>query len=819
MLKQKITYLGVLHALYLCGVIAFSTSQFAHAQLDSFTRSGDDLKLAANSPFRDPDIIYLEADELINDQKNNTLTARGNVEGRYQDKTLRADIGKYDISTGQVIAIGNVQLINADGSAQFAEKLELSGALEAGTATNFTARFPQGGQIGSAFAARNSQNGVELYNAYFTACEACEKNGKTQKPTWRIKARKVTQDESTKSIRYRDAVFEFKGIPLFYSPYLAHPDPSVGRASGFLVPFGGISGSKGFNVKTPYYFALTPYSELTLTPYMYSKVNPLLHGQFSKAFHTGKVNIEGSATYGKFFTSDGNFFNSNTVFITSFDDLLEKKFRSHIFADGQFDINKQWQWGFQGGYAADDDYLNRYDLQEKQTELGLYTAASRRLIQQAFIVGQGDDFRFSTSAFGFSSLRSALQEEPLLDALNLIVRDPITNEIITDPNTLRLISEDDDALPIIAPKIELTKYFYDPAFGGRLKLFGDMTALTRKNTILGGTEAASTYIRATGGLDWQRNLVTTAGIEIKPFVNAKYDYFKLGAKNEQTLEFTRGTGQIGADIRWPFLKTGEKVNWILEPRIQVTQNIGDGQSSRFSVTKANNTVVNLVQDSIGVDLDKDLLFSRNKSTGYDIWQEGFRADVGASVSAHWGEDNRAMIFAGQSYYSGSDNAFIADSGLQSDTSDLVGQVEVNIGPNFSTTTRLRYDDNANILRRIDTGLSYTFDRLNTNVRYFKLNPLTPVTPAGPDEFNSPLEEISGQATVRLFDNWSTRYELHRDLSNDLTRRQALSLIFDDDCTRIELIYSKSNNGLGLIRQSDGLSLRISLLSLGASKAR
>lgn len=817
MSKRVFTYFKALLTL-LFGALVFSVfPQAAFAQIDGFTKSDEDLELAPDSPFRDPNIIYLEADELENDQETNTLTAKGHVEGRYQDKTLRADTVKYYISTGQVIASGNVQLINANGSSQYADKLELSEALEAGTATNFTARFPQGGQIGSAFAARNTENGIELYNAYFTACEACKKDGEEQKPTWRIKARKVTQDTNTKSIRYRDAVFEFKGIPLFYSPYLAHPDPSVGRASGFLVPFGGVSGSKGVNVKTPYYFALSPYSELTLTPYVYQKVNPLLHAQYKKKFFSGEVNLEGSATYGKFFTSDGNFFNANTTFTTSFDDLLEKKFRSHLFADGLFDINNQWKWGFQGGYAADDDYLNRYDLDENQKEFGLYTAASRRLMQQAFIVGQGDDFRFSTSTFGFSSLRSALQEEPLLDALNQVIRDPITNEIITDPNTLRLIAEDDNALPIIAPKIEVTKYIDDPVLGGRLKLFGDTTVLSRKNAVLGNTEMATTYIRATGGADWKKNLITPAGIEVKPFANAKYDYFKLGAKNEQKFDFSRGTGQVGVDMRWPFLRAGKTVNWILEPRVQVTQSFGDSKSGQFLFTKTNNTIVNLAQDGFGVDLDQDLLFSSDKSTGHDIWQEGFRADFGASAIADWGQNNRASLFLGQSFYSGSDISYGPDTGLRTDTSDMVGQFELNVGEYLSTTTRIRYDDSTNTLRRLDTGLSFKYDRFKTNLRYYKLKPVTPLLPAAPDQFNPPLEEISGSATVKLMDNWSAGYELHRDLGNNLTRRQAWSLIFDDDCTRIEFIYGKRDNGLGLIGQSDGLRVKFSLLSLGASK--
>jgi len=215
------------------------------------TAAGSDraLTLSTDSPFRDPDIIYLEADELINDEASGVITASGEVEGRYQDRTLRAEKVVYTLETGVVIASGNVVLIDANGSTQYANKLELSNELEAGTAADFTARQAGGGIMAAAFATRTEEGEIELYNAYYTACEPCMEEGRTKKPSWRIKARKVRQDKETRTVRYNDAVFEFLGVPLFWTPYLAHPDPSSDRASGFLTPFAGLSASKGLNAR------------------------------------------------------------------------------------------------------------------------------------------------------------------------------------------------------------------------------------------------------------------------------------------------------------------------------------------------------------------------------------------------------------------------------------------------------------------------------------------------------------------------------------------------------------------------------------------
>jgi len=743
------------------------------------------LQLPKDSPFFDPNIIYLEADELIDDEKTGILTAQGEVEGRYQDRTLRADKVLYTLDTGRVIATGNVVLIDASGATQYADKLELSDTLEAGTASNFTARFPQGGILGSKFVTRNTGGeGVELYNAYYTACEACNENGEPKKPTWRIRARKVTQNPDKNYIQYRDAVVEFKGIPLLYTPYLSHPDPSAERASGWLNPFVGISGSRGFNFRTPYYFALDDHSELTLTPHIATNVNPLIEADYRRLFHSGEINVNTSLTYATPFDNDGNIFSDPTLFTNPDEATTGRRLRSHFFANGLFDINNVWQWGFGAQAASDDLFLKRYDLEERPERFGLYEAASRRLVSQAFVVGQDENFRFATSAYGFQSLRTSIIENG------------------NDPAQLTVFREDDSTLPIIAPKIELEHYFTDPVLGGRLKTSADTTVLTRKI----GTD----YIRASGGLDWSKNFIAPGGIEIKPFANGRYDYFEIEPEDLSADSFERTLGQAGVDIRWPFIKPGKGVDFIIEPRVQITQSFGDGKLENFSRIDNSGNEVSLFQDSLDIDLDQALFWSSNKSTGFDFWQEGFRADLGASFIADW-QKGRAHVFIGQSYASGFDDSFALGSGLAGDKSDIIGLFELELGRNFRSTTRVRYDDDDNTFSRIDSGLRYSNNRFSLDARYFRLDSAARFFTTEP---GAPTEEISGGVTLNLAKNWSTRYRATHDIDLDTTRRQSLSLIYDDDCTRVELIYRRNRNNLGVVGNNSGLGIRVSLLTLG-----
>ncbi len=733
------------------------------------------LDLPENSPFRDPDLFYLEADSLTNDDKSGVLTVSGEVEGRYEDRSLRADQVVYDRNTGRIVATGNVTLVDATGSVQYADKLELSEEFEAGTATNYTGRLEGGGVVGARFVNRNTQEEFEFYNAYYTACQICEQDGENKRPSWRLRAKRVRQDKDTRTIRYNDAVLELLGVPVFYTPYMAHPDPSAKRASGLLTPFIGLQSDKGVAFQIPYYWAVDDYSEATLTPRFFSRVNPLLEYQLARRFHTGRIDIEGSFTYASIFDRNGNSFDDPTRFLDPSTAPTGKRLRSHFYADGYFSPNNFWDYGFGVQLATDDNYLNRYDLNEAPSARGIYETESRRNTSQAFLVGQDNDVRFSISTVGFQDLRSRVLE--------------------LDDGRLSYSPFDDSALPIVAPKIGIETYFTDPVLGGRLKAFGDTVWLTRK--------VGENYGRATTGLDYSKTWIAPGGIEVKPFANARFDYFDIEEDSEAKNTFTRTLAQVGADIRYPFIKSGGTVNWTLEPRVQVTNSFGEAKLEEFQATSG----ALLFQDGTDIDLDQGLLWNPNKTTGYDLWEKGFRADIGGSITADW-NNSRAHLFVGQSYSSGTDDIFDANSGLDGNSSDLVGLFELDLGSRFRASTRVRYDEDENEFRRIDATASYTDKRLNAQTRYYRVESSSINIAAAPSE------EVSGSIGFKLTDKWSTRYSGFYDIDTDSFRRQSVILAYQDDCTLIELTYSKDNVTDDAIRDTSGFGIRIALLTLG-----
>lgn len=743
------------------------------------------LELDEDSPFRDPDLIYLEADELINDEGASLLTALGEVEGRYQDRTLRANRVDYNLETGKVLATGDVVLIDATGDVQYADKLELSDELQAGTAANFTARLSSGATTSARFVTRADDGEFELFNVTYTACEICKNSdGQNQKPTWRLRARRVKQDDASRTVRYRDAVIELFGLPVFYTPYLAHPDPSQDRASGLLIPTVGTSGSRGLTYVQPYYWAIDDYSDATITPRLYSKVNPALDIQARRRFHTGDIKFSGSFTRATAFDRNGDGLDDPTRFTDPTNAENGPELSSHFFLDGYFKPSKIWSYGYTVMLQTDDTYLDRYGITSTFKNNGLVENEPRRNTTQAFIAGQGKNFRVSAIAAGFQDLNSRFIESE-------------------ETGLIDVTRDDNSVLPIIAPKIEGEYYISDPVIGGRARVFGDMTYLTR--------ETGSDYGRASVGLDYSKTWITGPGLEVKPFAWGRFDNYEIETPSEESIDFRRTVGQAGVDLRYPFIRRGKSVDLVIEPRALFTESFGNSKLDNFFDPVSGNF---LFEDGASPDLDPALLFEPNKADGFDFFQEGRRLDVGARVAALWdlrGRESEVSIFAGRSYSDGVTNEFGLESGLSGANSEYIASLDLNIGGFLQSNSWVRYDEDRKVLSRIDSTVSASSKYLTVSGRYYRLN-----SPQGSIRIaNTPQEELSGKITVTPFGGWSLGYSAVRDLSDDVTRSQQASIGYKDDCTLIELFYEKRDFDNDLIRNDSEFGIRLTLSTLGS----
>jgi LPS-assembly protein len=290
--------------------------------------------------------VVLLADEVQYDNQAQVVTAQGNVEVTRGDRRLLADRLRYDQVSNEVRAEGNVTLLEPGGEAIFADSVVLSGDLRNGVAEQLRARLPDDSLFAASRGTLIDGNRTELDRAVYSPCPVCEKPG--SEPLWQITAQKVVHDRDAQEVSYRHAFLEFGGVPVLYTPYFFHPDPSVERKSGFLAPSYGNDTELGFMIQTPYYFALAPNYDLTVAPIFMTQEKPVLVTEYRHLLKRGRFEIGGSGTYATAAGSDANPQPTN------------EDFRGHLEGEGRFNLPDRWKSGYDLLLATDNTYLLRY---------------------------------------------------------------------------------------------------------------------------------------------------------------------------------------------------------------------------------------------------------------------------------------------------------------------------------------------------------------------------------------------------------------------------------------------------------------------------
>jgi len=124
----------------------------------------------------------------------------------------------------------------------------------------------------------------------------------------------VIHDQQERQLHFENAQLRVLGIPVFWLPRLRLPDPTLKRATGFLVPKMRSTSKLGFGIKAPYFITMGRYADLLLTPYLSAKTTTLEY-RLRKNWARGEINLGGAV---------------------SRDDLRPGETRSFLFGTGGF---------------------------------------------------------------------------------------------------------------------------------------------------------------------------------------------------------------------------------------------------------------------------------------------------------------------------------------------------------------------------------------------------------------------------------------------------------------------------------------------------
>ncbi|GIX20590.1 MAG: hypothetical protein KatS3mg120_2266 [Erythrobacter sp.] len=293
--------------------------------------------------------IDFEARELSYNSETDTITARGDVVLRSEDRSVRADEVSWDRRSGRILATGNIRLVDEAGNQLFTESLELSETFETGAMSELLLALRAGGRLAARAAERGEDGLAVLTDAAYTACAVVDAAGCAQEPSWRITADKVIYDQQQSRVRFEGAVLELFGARLLPLPGLSIR--TDGRAeSGFLVPDIRITQVNGLELSGEYYWRLADNRDLTLGAYVFSNVAPMASAKWRHLTGTGAYQVSAFGTFSDRATdfTGGQSFRSDP--------------RGYLDANGRFQFSPEWSFASSIRLASDRTFLRRYDL-------------------------------------------------------------------------------------------------------------------------------------------------------------------------------------------------------------------------------------------------------------------------------------------------------------------------------------------------------------------------------------------------------------------------------------------------------------------------
>nr|WP_315974419.1 LPS-assembly protein LptD [Microvirga sp. HBU67692] len=752
------------------------------------------------------DRLLVDAKEIVYDNDKNTIAASGDVQMNYQGRTLQADRVTYDRNTGRVFAEGNARLTDASGTVATGDRFELTDDFKNGFIDSLRVvqtTVEQGRPLTTRFSAPRAERAegetTTFERGTYTACEPCKDNPE-RPPLWQVKAAKIIHNNSERTIYYEDATLELLGIPVAYLPYFWTPDPTVKRKTGFLSPRYIYSSALGYGASVPFFWAIAPNYDLTISPTFLSRQGVLGQAEWRHRLENGTYNIRAA----------GIFQQEPDAFLQPPYGAGNRDFRGSLETNGLFYINQNWRWGWDIALLSDKWFLTNYKIRSES----LSSYYIKESISTLYLQGQGDRSFFDVRGYYFQTLSSSEWQKqqpivaPVLDYNKRFTPASIGGEAAIDVNVTHISREAAQFDPL---SVANTTYF---GVAQTCIVFDPASCLVRG--ISGTTSRASVMA------SWRREFVDPIGQVWTPFAYVRADNIWIdpdfkGYQNAQLGNFLdsdddfvfRAMPAVGVEYRYPFIASlGTSGKQILEPIAQV-------------IARPNETRIGSLpnEDAQSLVFDDTSLFDWDKFSGYDRVEGGVRANVGIQYTVTGADDFYANVLFGQSYQIAGRNSFRQpdlanvglDSGLDSRASDYVGRFQISPNANFAFVTRARFDQENFDVNRVEAGFRANFNPylpLSTSLTYANY--------AAQPAIGFPLrrEGLLGSARWDISPNWYVTGSVLLDLDRYLLAREtylaqlatnpnavyesddkayvsgmSLGLGYMDECTTFSVSYS------------------------------
>ena len=233
------------------------------------------------------------ANEIKSNNETDIVNAKGDVIILNHDGTkIKADEITYDKQKQKIDADNNIIINDIDGNTYFLDEVTTINGIEYLEGSNVKTRLYDDSRIVSKNIIKKDEITV-LTDAEYTPCKEDYYLIKNC-PGWKLQAKKIYQNNKSKTVHYDHAKIYLFNIPFIYLPYFSHPDPSVNKRSGFLMPTIESDNNLGEKFSIPYFYNIAGNRDITFTPNFQSKANNFYAINYRELNEFGRVNIDGS---------------------------------------------------------------------------------------------------------------------------------------------------------------------------------------------------------------------------------------------------------------------------------------------------------------------------------------------------------------------------------------------------------------------------------------------------------------------------------------------------------------------------------------------
>jgi len=523
--------------------------------------------------------IAFAADKLEYAQDADIVTATGNVVLRREQQSVRSDAVTWNRKTGQIVATGNVRMIDQDGNQLFTDRVQLTDELKTGAMENLLIALRQGGRLAAIQGKRLDNGNVILNKAAYTGCAVEDTDGCPKKPSWRVTARQVVYNDTDKRITFQGArleLFDLVKVPLVGLTI----STEGGSVTGFMVPEFRSSPSNGVEIADGFYWQIAKNRDLTLTGHVFSKAAPMASAEYRALTGKGAYQITGYATASSRIPIVGSISGSRS------------DFRGYIDANGKLQLDPNWSVTASIRRSTDRTFLRRYDISRDD-----------RLRSMIDIERIDPNSYLSISGWATQTMRVGVQQ---------------------------------GQIPVALPLVDYRHRFSDPLLGGLIETQLNSLAISRSNSqdTQRAFAKAQWSLRKLTGMGQE---ITLTGLVRGDVYHSDENELTSTAiyRGEEGWK-TRGIATAAVDVKWPLVGEVFGGTQVLTPRVQL---VATPRTANLSIPNEDARAIDLEDSNLfalnrfpGYDRVEDgVRFTYGVDWNFERPRWRVKANVGQSV--------------------------------------------------------------------------------------------------------------------------------------------------------------------------------------------